>query len=140
MNLGSGNECWAGYFKQVSYNTTLGLNDVAAPRPGENVAMTVCRKLGDVTSMVQGFGEFTAGGGLAGTGVVACGTGVLCFAGAPATLGGGAIMVHGGGVAVMGTWQLVSTVASCIMGSSGNGSGGVVHRRRRDRHLRRRPA
>jgi filamentous hemagglutinin len=123
--MGNGSHCIAGFFKQVAYNTTLGLADVAAPVSGESVAMTVCRQVGNAWSVVQGGAEFLGGGTLAVGGVVACGTGVLCIAGAPAALVGTGLATHGAGVAVMGTWQLVVPLGEvCAAASTGGGGGG----------------
>ncbi len=86
---GNGWDCLAGFTAEMSYNATFGLNGAAAPKPGEQFAMTVCRKVGDTWSMLQGAGEIAGGGTLAGGGAVACGTVVLCF------VGGGAAAVGG---------------------------------------------
>jgi len=123
--MGNGSHCIAGFFKQVAYNTTLGLADAAAPVSGESVAMTVCRQVGNAWSVVQGGAEVLGGGSLAVGGVVACGTGVLCIAGAPAALVGTGLATHGAGVAVMGTWQLVAPLGEvCAAASTGGGAGG----------------
>jgi hypothetical protein len=120
--IGNGSHCIAGFFKQVSYNTTLGLADAASPGPGETLAMTVCRQVGNAWSVVQGGAEVLGGGSLAVGGVVACGTGVLCIAGAPAALVGTGLATHGAGVAVMGTWQLVAPLGEvCAAASTGGG-------------------
>jgi len=124
---GNGWDCLAGFTAEMSYNATFGLNGAAAPKPGEQFAMTVCRKVGDTWSMLQGAGEIAGGGTLAGGGAVACGTVVLCFVGGgAAAVGGAAIAAHGAVTAVYGTWNLVaSAVTTCLAASATGGGGGT---------------
>jgi len=110
----------------MSYNATFGTNSAAAPKPGERFAMTVCRKVGDAGSILQGAGEIAGGGTLAGGGAVACGTVVLCFVGGgAAAVAGAGIAAHGAVTAAYGTWNLVaSAVNTCLAASTSGGGGG----------------
>ncbi|KAB8144824.1 hypothetical protein F8S13_03020 [Chloroflexia bacterium SDU3-3] len=123
-DLGDGNQCLAGFFKQLSLNATWGLNPAAQVADGESVAMTVCRAVGDVGSMIWGSAEWFGGGTAAAGGVVVCAGGVTCFVGGPMAVVGAGIAAHGGVMATQGTWRLVSTISCAMMDSGGGGSGG----------------
>lgn len=68
---------------------------------GESEAMTTGRVIGDVIAIGVGIDETIIGGGMIGSGAVACGTAVLCFAGAPDMAAG--VVVGSSGIATAGS-------------------------------------
>lgn len=121
---GDGNYCVAGFFKQVSLNATWGQNSAAEELPGEPLAMTACRRVGDLATIGLGGLEMFGGGGAAAAGVVACAGAITCMVGGPAAAAGAGVALHGGGMVVQGTWRFVSGIVNACMSSGGGGGGG----------------